>query len=450
MSVPEPARQVHAELKAHEPAIENVVRILVGLDDRLQKALALVEVFGDAPLLEADHHHLDRIGPLLAVLHDVHVAAAVALDGLAGQRVRDPSDVDEGDLAKEPRRVEEEALHAVVTHREELRILRPRRLVVDLVEDHLALVDARAGKPLDLTVELGRDAGDELLLLHGGFVRFFRDRMAHRIAPLEVDDCLVPQFRRIDHAPVERDFPARGLERGVIQLVRLQFLERLLDFNRRRGREKVHLGESDAVALLESRDDLNDLAAERVRRQALDLVVAARRNVARTGRAVVVVDRTLPQRDLRLFDELRHVVLRNRLTGHAPVLAALAQGGAHLGRARVQKTNHALGDELLQFLVRPEREVHAVGIRTDQHKILREDEIDGFRHFGVLLDHCHRRLSVLRALRVDLLDPHEALHRMHALLRHQSRRLEENRPDAAQEVPVRILRKYPLSNDLHG
>ena len=378
------------------------------------------------------------------VLQDVHVAAPVALERVAGERVGYAPDVDVVYRSEEPRRVEEEALDAVVAYREELRVLSARGLVEHRVEDHLAAVDARARQPLHLAVELGRDAGDEVLLLCVRLVRPARERLAHLVAPLEVRRSLLAQVARQRHAPRKRYLAARLAKRRVVELVGLEVLERAAHLDGRRRREEVYLGAPEPVALVEPRHDLDDLAAEGVCGKPLHLGEAARRKEARTRRVVVVVYRQVLDGDARLRDQVGHVVLRDRLARHAPVLAALAQGGAHLRGVRVEEAYDALRHHLLQLLVGAEGEVHAVRVRADEDELVGEDEVDRLGDLGILLGRRERLL--LR----KLVQPHYALHGMHALLCHKPGRAEKHGADAAQEPAVGVLREYSVSYYLHG
>ena len=424
--------EVHPQLAAHQAAVEDVVGVLVGLDDRLQQVLAFVKALRDAPLLQAYHVHLRLRGARFAVLQYVHVAAAAAFKRMSGERVRDASDVDVVDGAEQARRVEEEALHPVVAHREKLRVLRAGRLVEHRVEYDLA------------AVELRRDAGHEVLLLRVGLVRPARKGVAHLVAPLEVRGRLLAQVRRKGHAPRQRDLPAGVAERRVVKFGWLQLLERTAHLERHERREHVHLGPPKPVALVEAGHDLLYLAAEGVCGQPLNLAVAARGEEARPGRVVVVVERQVVHGDARLCYELGHVVLRNRLARHAPVLAAFAQRCAHLRGVRVQKAYDALRHHLLQLLVGSERKVHAVWVRADEHKVLGEDEVHRLGYLRLLLN--RRQRLLLR----KLLQPHQALHGVHALLRHKSGRAEKHSADAAQQLAVGVLREYSVSYYLHA
>ena len=100
---------------------------------------------------------------------------------------------------------------------------------------------------------------------------------------------------------------------------------------------------------------------------------------------VVVVDRALADRHARLGNEIGHVFGRNRMAGHAPVLAAFAQGRADLRRTRVEIADDALRDELLQLGIRAKRQVHPFRIGADEHKVVREDEVDGLGDLRRLL-----------------------------------------------------------------
>ena len=72
---------------------------------------------------------------------------------------------------------------------------------------------------------------------------------------------------------------------------------------------------------------------------------------------------------------------------------------------------------------------------------VREDEIDGRRQLGLLLLLGQRRKPLRRAARVQVVDPHHALHGVDAGTRHEPRGLEENGSDAAKGLAFRILGK---------
>ena len=340
-------RQRHSELLAHEAAVHDVVRVFVRQKHGRQEVFALVEMLGDAPLLEAEDERLRKRTARLLALEDVDVSVTRAGDRLAGERIDDAPDVHVLDVAEETREVEEDVPHARIADLAELGIARAVELVPERIEDQLAAVDARARQPLNLTEELGRDALDELALVRRRVVRARGDRRAHRIAPLVVLHRLLAELGGDRHAPFGVDPTHRGAQRRVVQRVDGQGLELLLDVDRRRRREEVDLGMAHAVAPLQHRLGLLQLRAQLVGRQRRQDLRPAHRHVARAGEDVVVVDRLARNGHLGALDQFDHVLLRNRHARHAPVLAARTERVADLRRMRVEETDLPLGDELL-------------------------------------------------------------------------------------------------------
>ena len=165
MPVAKAHRKVHPQLATHQAAVEYVVGILLRLHYGLEDVLSFIKVLWNSPLLEANHHHLRGACAVFEILHDECVYPLLSLDGPARERIHDAPDVDVFHLRKKAHHVEEEALDARIAERKELRVLRAGGLVVYRVEDDLAAVDANARQPLDLAVELRRDARYKLLLL---------------------------------------------------------------------------------------------------------------------------------------------------------------------------------------------------------------------------------------------------------------------------------------------
>ena len=116
---------------------------------------------------------------------------------------------------------------------------------------------------------------------------------------------------------------------------------------------------------------------------------------------------------------------------------------------RVEEADLPLRDERLERLVRLDGEVHARGIGTDEHVVVREEQVCGVRKLRVLLRLREGRLAGGRALVVDRADPGEALHRVDAALRHETGRAKENGADAALEGAVGVLGKYGIAEDCH-
>ena len=322
-------------------------------------------MLGDAPLLEAEKDNPHFVGLGRLALDDIDAAVARPLDRRSRERACDAPDVDELNVVEEAHQVEDDVADVEVAERRERRIASAVELVPERVENHLAAVDAGAGEPFDLAVELRRDSLDEILLGGVRFVGAGRDGCAHRVAPVEVLNRLLAQFGREGHAPVEGDLVDSRAKLGVAKRIHVEPLQGGLDLDRRRSREQVDLGMAHPVALLEERDDLFHLGAVLVRWKSRDDVVSACRKIACTDGLVVVVDRLFPYRDTRTLDDLRHVLLRDRRTRHAPVLAARPKRIPDFGGMRVEEAHLALVDELLKFLVGAEREVHVVGIGPD-------------------------------------------------------------------------------------
>ena len=180
-----------------------------------------------------------------------------------------------------------------------------------------------------------------------------------------------------------------------------------------------------AVALRKAGDKLRHLTAEFVPFHAAYRGGVGGGEVARPGGAVVVVKGAALYGHSRLGYEIVHVLLRDRRTRHAPVLAALAERRADLGRVGVQEPDGSLRDDLLQLLVGAEREVHPVRIGTYEDLALREDEIDRLRKLGGL------PLGGYGAFLGELVYPHEPLHRVHPLRGDKPRGAQEHGADAA-------------------
>ena len=223
-------------------------------------------------------------------MDDIDASVARALDRGAGERASDATDVDELDVAEEAHHVEDDVADVEVAKRRKRRIARAVELVPERIENHLAAVDAGTWEPLDLAVELRRDALDEILLGGVRLVGTGRDCCAHRIAPIEVLDRLLAQFGGEGHAPVEGDLVDRCAQLCVAHRIHIKPLQGGLDLDRRRSREQVDFGMAHPVALLEERDDLLHLGTILVRRESRDGIVAASRNVACANCLVVIVD----------------------------------------------------------------------------------------------------------------------------------------------------------------
>ena len=84
---------------------------------------------------------------------------------------------------------------------------------------------------------------------------------------------------------------------------------------------------------------------------------------------VVVVDAPFSDRRFRLFDNIDHILLGNRIAGHAPVLTAFGERAAHLARRGVQIADLPFGDDLLQFFVGAEGKIHPPEIALCIEKI---------------------------------------------------------------------------------
>ena len=441
--------KVHPELAAHKPAVKDVVRVFVRLYRRLKDVLALVKMLCDAPLLEAKKDKPNFVGLGRLALDDIDAAVARAHDRSSRKRAGDAPDVDELDVVEKPHKVEDDVANVEVAERRERRIASAVELVPERIENHLATVDAGPGKPFDLAVELWRDALDEILLGGIRLIGAGRDGGAHRIAPVEVLDRLLAQLSGERHSPVLRDLVDRRPESAVVERVDVKVPECLLDLYRRCRRKDVDLGMPHAVALLEERDNLLHLRTILVRRQSRYDVVAAGRHIAGADGLVVVVNRLFAYRHTCAFDDMRHVLLRNRRACHAPVLAAVPECVPDFRRMSVEEADPALVDELLNLFVCAERKIHAVGIGPDEHMVFGEDEIDGLLELRFLFGGGQRLKPGGGAILVEVIDPHRALHGVDAALGHETRRLEKHRPHAAQQRAVPRFRENRFSYDLH-
>ena len=441
--------KVHAELPTRQAPIEDEVRVLVRLENGTEQVLALVEVFGDAPLLEADDVKTGHGGLGHLRLHDVDAATASAGNGMPGERTGDAPDIDVFDRAEEAQGVEDDRANAHVAEFEQRGILRAVGLVVDRVEDELALLDAAARQPLDLAEELGGDALDEILVVDLGLVRHARERGVHLGAPREVVRRLLTERRGQGHAPLHHHAANRRTECRIIEFGGLDCLEGRGDGDIEGGGEESDFGLAETVMPGESRDNLLDLDTEGFRRQRADALKASGREPARTGVAIVEIDRLVLDGDAGGLDRADDLLGALGGTRHTPVVAARTKGVANLGRTGVEEADLPLRDECLQDLVRLEREVHAARIGADQHIIVREQQVGGIRPLRHRLVLREFGLAGGDPLLVQLVRPGDALHGVDALAGHQAGRAEEERADAGLERPVGILRKNGISKNLH-
>ena len=230
-----------------------------------------------------------------------------------------------------------------------------------------------ARQPLDLAVELGADALDELLVANLRLVRTARERGAHLVAPDEVRGRLLAEVRGQGETPLLHGRVHGRTQRRVVERLRLDVAERLGDVRRERRREERNLRLAEAVASGKALHDLLHLRAERVRRKGGDGRVAAHREVARTRLAVVEVNARVLDRHAGALDRPVDLLGTRRTARHAPVFAARAQGVAHVRGVRVEKADFPLRDKSLQRLVRLEREVHARGVGTYEHVVVSEE-----------------------------------------------------------------------------
>ena len=117
---------------------------------------------------------------------------------------------------------------------------------------------------------------------------------------------------------------------------------------------------------------------------------------------------------------------------------------------RVEETDLPLGDELLEFLVRQHRQIHVVRIGTDEHELVRKDEIDRLRQLGGLLGIRQRGLPGSGTFGIQLVNPHHALHGMHATTGHKTRGTEKESSDATFQLTRRILCKNRITKNFHA
>ena len=272
-------------------------------------------------------------------------------------------------------------------------------------------------------------------------VRTARERGAHLVAPDEVRGRLLAEVRGQGETPLLHGRVHGRTQSRVVERLRLDVAERLGDVRRERRREERDLRLAEAVASGKALHDLLHLRAERVRREGGNGRVAARREVARARLAVVEVDARVLDRHAGALDRPVDFLGARRTARHAPVLAARAQRVAHVRGVRVEETDFPLRDKSLQRLVRLEREVHAGGVGTDEHVVVREKQVGGVRELSILLRLREGRLAGRRALVVEEADPGHALHRVDTALRHEAGRAEENGADAALERAVRVSGK---------
>ena len=117
---------------------------------------------------------------------------------------------------------------------------------------------------------------------------------------------------------------------------------------------------------------------------------------------------------------------------------------------RIEKADSALGYERLKSLVRSESEIHAVGIGTDENLLGGKYEIHGLAYLLLLLGLRKRPEAVGAARLVDFVEPHHALHGMHALASDETRGPEKKSSDARKELPFGVLSKYRLTKYFHS
>ena len=186
-------RQVHAQLAAAQPAVEDVLGVLFRLDDGVQQPFAVVEVFADAPLLHADDLDDLVLDAALLDLGDVNVAAAGRL-GPVRQRADHPADVDVLQVAEFADEIEDEPAALLVAQPPQPGVVGLLGQLEDRIEDQLALLDPSARQPFDLHEELGTEAqqrlfGDRLLVLAD-------QRGVHPVPPFQVVEVVVAELGR--------------------------------------------------------------------------------------------------------------------------------------------------------------------------------------------------------------------------------------------------------------
>jgi hypothetical protein len=122
--------------------------------------------------------------------------------------------------------------------------------------------------------------------------------------------------------------------------------------------------------------NLVDLRTERGIGKVSRPVIGSYREIARSGMAVVVVERLIVHRAASAHYLAIRLLARFDVTGHAPVLATCTQRITDTLCVRVEKAYFALGHKLLKFLIRHERKIHAVRIWPYQHHALEKHKID--------------------------------------------------------------------------
>ena len=199
----------------------------------------------------------------------------------------------------------------------------------------------------------------------------------------------------------------------------------------------------------EAARDLGDLRAVGRRLQGVDTRERARREPTRARVAVVVVDLLVGNRDAGGLDCAHDLLGALRGARHAPVLAARAQGVAHLRRARVEEADAPLRDERLEHFVRLDRKVHAARVGADEHVVVREEQVGGVGPLGHRLALRERGLPGLRAQPVQFVRPGDALHGVDAPAGDEAGRAEEERADAGLQRAVGVLREKGVAENLH-
>ncbi len=152
--------QAHTELTRPEASIHDVIGVVLRFDHGVEEGLALGEVGGDGPALDADNLDAGLGAVALLKLHDVDHGAGTLPDSARERTARAP-DVHELDFGVFADVVEEDGAGAVVAEELELLVLRVGvGFGEDGVEEELALLHAPAGQPRDLHKELRREPLD--------------------------------------------------------------------------------------------------------------------------------------------------------------------------------------------------------------------------------------------------------------------------------------------------